>query len=1057
MAHRIEVMTQDSLDTSKKGIATRIPIKAFNIQDDSLTQQEIDTIASIVADPVVDRFTIDKPILTSLPENSVVIEQSPNPGVNDPEGEETRKVIQRTLGREIGPVSSARQHVYVGELNDVQYRILTKQLGNPVVNDFRRKNSKDWNPNIGIGFHFPDVDLPMPPAFSYDLTGDGLRITRETSDAELLRISSERYLSLNLEEMCAIRELFQDKEFIRERKKAGLDSMPTDADLEQIAQTWSEHCIHKKLNANWIYTSEDPNDKSNLPNITNSIFKSIIKEATMETAKKVNWLVSIFEDNAGVIKLNQEYNIAHKVETHNHPSGVDGFGGADTGSGGVFRDPASTGTFMDIVSSQYLFGTPHPNSYPDLPLDIQSPARTLETVIAGVEDYGNKMGISTMCGDLVIDLGYLKPFVGVGCVATAPREINGRKTHIKRLETDYVLLTLGGGVGKDGIHGATGSSDSLSAEAEKDKQVEQSVQLGKPIVEKEVFEVMRMLNQKGYIEASQDCGAGGWNSAVGELAGLLNDLESKRYEIRERFEQSNITEQTGTKERLHAVKEIINLEAIASPFNETLRDEVVSGDIFKRKGTGTGKGGVVMDLSDVVEKYKGLTGWEKLISEAQEREVIAVKPENVSTVLDFCEHYGVSAKRLGTFNDSGFYQVLDQSKTITFVPIEFMHRGLPQMTIKAHWTPCKNKEPEIPELEDLTETLHNLSARPNLQSYEWICTRYDHEVQGGSVIKPIIGKGRGRSSAIAYHPIITEKEVVVESLGINPNQGEIDAYEMGKNAVVDAIGKIIAAGGDLEDKLVCNGNTVCPKPEKDPLIAARVIRMLKGSADAEKALKMIRISGKDSTSMEREYKSTVTGENVLVKAKSTLLISAVAVIPDDRTITTADFKEAGDVVYVVGETRDELGASEFYAMNNHVGRNVPVSDLEEIRGRYSTIGLAVKTGMIHSAQYVHRGGLAMALQNSSIAGDLGVSIEIPTSLGRADKFLFSETTGRFLVSVSPEYSDRFEKMMKDHRRYTERIGSVSNDKSITANYNGKQVIKTDVNTLREKNKGDIKF
>ena len=1048
---RIEVLTKGSINLQKKGIILESPIRVYNIDDD-FSEEELEEIKYLVADPV-DDLVSEKPVLSSegtmhLPDNTIFIEQSPKPGVTDPWGEETRKSIERVIGRKIGPVSFAHLHLFAGELDKRQFTLLSKQIGNPQINEFRRLNLKDLDPEVGMGFHFPDVDLPDVPAFEYipikDLNGK-----------ELEELSNKKMYFLNPEEMRTIIDLFENPEFIKARKEAGLEAVPTDADLENLGQTWSEHCIHKKLNAVWKYTSDDSNDESGIQSETNSLFKTIIKDTTQQIIDKFNidWVVSVFKDNAGVIQLNETDNLGHKVETHNHPSSLDGFGGADTGTGGVIRDNKSTGINMIVISSQYAFRTPHPNAHPGLALDIQTPKRTLETVVAGVEDYGNKMGIPTMSGSVMIDDGWLKPAVYVGSVSMEKAELAGKKTHIKNVRTDYVALTLGGKVGKDGIHGATGSSTDLSADAEQIQEVNQSVQIGNPLTEKGVFEVMNILARLGYIEASQDCGAGGWNSAVGELAGLLNELEKKRYVIQQEFEQKGITINSSYQERLAAVPSLLGLDEKASPVADLLKQEIESGEIFSIQTNG--KGGVVMDLSNVPEKYKGLTGWEKLISEAQEREVIVVKREYLEKVLEICEHNNVDAMKIAEFNNTGYYHVLDQNKTITFLPVEFMHQGLPQMEIKAHWTPCQNQEPEIAEQTDYTDTFLDLLSQPNMQSYDWIMTRYDHEVQGATLIKPLVGLGQAKSDAIAYRPL-GKKEVIIESWGSNPWQGDIDTYHMGRNNVVDAVGKTIALGGSLE-RITFNGNTTCPKPEKDPEIAAKVIRMIKGAADAELVFGTPTISGKDSTSMQRSYIDMRTGEEVFVKAKPEYLMSSMAVIKDSSTLTTCDFKLPEDVIYVVGETRDELGASEFYLMNDETGRNVPKSDLDKLKSRYTAMENAIKSGIVHSAQYVSKGGLAAALANSSIGGDLGANIvldNIDNELGRADKILFSETTGRFVVTVHKSKAKEFEERMQGH--YFRKIGNVRGDSEFNILYKSEQIIGTDIYKIREKNKGDIR-
>ncbi|TKJ17230.1 hypothetical protein CEE44_01710 [Candidatus Woesearchaeota archaeon B3_Woes] len=1050
MGTRIEVMSREEFTSDSDGLILQQPIKVYNI-DDSFTNEEIVAIEELLADPVVDVFSTDSPLLKPA-RNEAVIEKSPRPGVNDPEGKEARNAIQKVLDREIGPVSFSEQYLWGGELNETDYILLQKQIGNPLINDFLKIDSSEWTSN-GIGFHFPVVDLPEIPAFEY--------VDINISSGKLRELSNAMMLELNSEEFSKIKGLYDgsyDPDFIARREKAGLKAIPTDAELQAFGQSWSEHCIHKKLKAIWKYTSEDSNDESQLPPVVDNVFKTMIQETTQKIAKGIDWLVSVLEDNAGAIKLNDRINISHKVETHNFPTALDAFGGSNTGVGGILRDLISVGKGMIVRLSQYGFRVAHPNYYNDLPLDIQTPTRTLEGMVDGVEDYGNKMGIPTSCGNVMVDPGWLKCVCYVGGLATVEAEINGRKTHTKDIRPGYVAVSLGGKVGKDGIHGATASSTDIKADAEERKDVSQAVQIGDPIVEKGVFEVMNLLQQLDLVEATQDCGAGGWNSAVGELTELLNDLEQKRYELQNVFEEKGITLESSYDDRLKAASDVIDVNRIASLFIDQIKSEIKSGEIFSTKTNG--KGGIKMDLTHVPEKYKGLTGWEKLVSEAQEREVLVIKPENMNRVIEICEQNNVDLTVMGDFNNSGDYHVLDQDTPIAYLPIEFIGTELPQMTIEAHWKPCEFKEPELPVLEDLTDVALEMIGRPNLQTYDWIVTRFDHEVQGGSRIKPLVGLGKGKNDVVASRPEPEHSEIVIETWGSNPWQGDIDAYHMGVNNVVDAVGKVISAGGKLPDKdtykLTFNGNITCPKPEEDPHIAAQVIRMLKGSADAELAFGTPRISGKDSTSVQRDYISTKTGKKVTVKAKPELLMSAMAVMPDDSTLTTSDFKLPGDLIYVVGDTRDELGGSEFYLMQRETGRNVPKSNLEEIKPRYSSLSEATESQLVHSVRYLTKGGLAEGLINSAMSGDIGFDADLSSldeGLGRADKILFSETTGRSVVTIHPTQQAEFEKQMEGN--YIRKIGIVGLDNQMNVKYNGKTVFSTTVEVAREANKGEI--
>ena len=1048
LGHRIEVLAVGGFDPSGSGMISRRPVKVFNIHDDSLTHRELEQIAQLLADPVAERTAVDAPVLD--PEEwlgdrpGTVIEVSPKPAVNDPEGRAARKAMQHEIGREIGPVSYAKQYLWSGPVDAGGLSRLEVQLGTPEVHHFRAAETGQWK---GFGFHYPEVTLPPVPAFTYISLGRG--------DEELLALSKARYLALNLEEMRAIQQLYRGKDFIAARASVGLEAQATDAELELSAQAWSEHCKHKKFNAIWEYASDDPDDESGLLAIADSIFRSIIVPAAEEIAQRKPWMVSIFEDNAGIVQLNQGWNLAHKVETHNHPSQLHPRGGAETGIGGDERDVEGVGIGFITVAGGFGFRVPHPDAYTDLPPGIIPPREVLSGIAGGVGDYGNRMGYPTQTGSVMIDDGWLKPGVYVDSVSVQRAEISGRPTHIKNIRPGYLAISLGGKVGKDGIHGATGSSMDLRAGDEQRKDVNQSVQIGDPITQKGVFEVMEILAEQGLSEAVQDCGAGGWNSAIGELTGLLDNLQKERYAIRAAFAEKRITAQSSVAERLAAAP---ILRKAASPFYQELEREVISGEMFSHAGAG--RGGFTMDLTHVPEKYSGLTGWEKLISEAQERMVVVIRPGDLDRVREICDYYNVEMTEMGVFNDTGYYHVKDQDRSIAFLPVDFIERGLPKMRIRAHWTPSKNTEPDLPVQDDLTEMLLALVSRPNIQSYEEIFRIYDHEVRGGSRLKPVVGLGNGKSDAIAYQPVLSEPDIIIQTWGSNPGQGDIDAYHMGVNNVVDAVGRVIAAGGSL-DQITFNGNTTCPKPEDNPAVAAQVIRMIKGSADAELAFDTPKISGKDSTSMERSYISTKTGGKVLVKAKPELLMSALGVVHDDTTITSPDFKLPGDLVYVIGKTRDELGASEFYAMHGKVGRNVPRSDLSKLPSQYRAVESAIRQGLVHSAQYLGKGGIAAGLSNAAIGGDVGVAVDLDTiddGLGRADKILMSESTGRFIVSVHPAQRAAFEQAMEG--QYAREVGRVSADRlfdDFTVKYQGRTVVQTGVPMLRVANKGEIRI
>ena len=321
---------------------------------------------------------------------------------------------------------------------------------------------------------------------------------RDLDDAQLMTLSRDGQLYLTLVEMQTIQAHFRQ-----------LQRDPTDAELETIAQTWSEHCSHKTLAGRIEYTDETGTRQ----------FKNMLKEtifaATCQIREQLgadDWCVSVFEDNAGIVRFDDDYNVVFKVETHNHPSALEPYGGANTGIGGVIRDPLGTGLGAKPICNTDVFCF----APPDFPLDdlhpgVQHPRRVMKGVVAGVRDYGNRMGIPTVNGAVYFDRRYLgNPLVYCGNVGILPRD----KSFKQPQAGDYIVA-IGGRTGRDGIHGATFSSAELTSESE--TLSGGAVQIGNAITEKMVQDVLLQARDRGLYHAVTDCGAGGFSSAVGEM------------------------------------------------------------------------------------------------------------------------------------------------------------------------------------------------------------------------------------------------------------------------------------------------------------------------------------------------------------------------------------------------------------------------------------------------------------------------------------------------------------------------------------------------------------
>lgn len=311
----------------------------------------------------------------------------------------------------------------------------------------------------------------------------------EVEDEELVRISEKGGLSLDLAEMQTIRSHY-----------ISLGREPSEIELETIAQTWSEHCCHKTLTGSVRHGDMK--------------FDNLLKETIFQVTRDLDlpWCWSVFRDNAGVIGIDDEWGVSFKVETHNHPSALEPYGGAGTGIGGVIRDTLGTGLgARPILNTDVFCFAPTDTAEEDLPSGTLHPRRLLRGVVAGVRDYGNRMGIPTANGAIHFHPGFVgNPLVFCGSVGLLRRE------HVdKTVQPGDLIVAVGGRTGRDGIHGATFSSRELTEDSE---QVSSgAVQIGNPLEEKKVLDGLMRVRDENLCRAVTDCGAGGFSSAVGEM------------------------------------------------------------------------------------------------------------------------------------------------------------------------------------------------------------------------------------------------------------------------------------------------------------------------------------------------------------------------------------------------------------------------------------------------------------------------------------------------------------------------------------------------------------
>jgi phosphoribosylformylglycinamidine synthase len=983
MPFRIEVMLKPGYrDAAGEGVKEAIKnnlnigadsvrtIKVFTVNA-SLTEEEKKAVAAgPFSDTVVQEYSLDRPLAAGF---DWLIEVGFRPGVTDNEGKTGREAIEDRLGRKLKPeesVHTSMQYLINGKISQIQAdRISKEMLGNELIERFNIISKAEWDGKV-------DPYVPLVKDTHKPHVGE---INLDVSDKELQDISRKGILALSLEEMRRIRDYFKEPAILEARRKVGLGDKPTDVELESLAQTWSEHCKHKIFNATIDYYEDGKKET------IDSLFKTYIQGSTAEISKKADWLVSVFKDNAGVIKFTDDHNIAFKVETHNSPSALDPYGGAITGIVGVDRDPSGTGMGSKIIAHTDVLCFASPNYTGRLPPRIFHPRRIMEGVVRGIKDGGNKNGIPTINGAILFDDRYGgKPLVYCGSIGIMPTMVNGQPSEDKKANDGDLIVMAGGRIGKDGIHGATFSSEELH-----EGSPATAVQIGDPITQKKMLDMLLEARDMGLYRCITDNGAGGLSSSVGETA------ESS--------------------------------------------------------------GGCEMHLEKAPLKYYGLDPWEILLSEAQERMTLAVPTEKLDAFMALCKRRGVEATVLGKFTSTGKFHALYDGKTVAYLDMDFLHHGLPKMSLTAKWATPKYKDPELPE-EGLTGTLMTLLSDLNIASKEWVIRQYDHEVQGGSVIKPLTGKDNdGPGDAGVIRPLLDRMTGLAVANGINPFYGDIDTYHMTANSIDEAIRNIIAVGGSLERIALLDNFCWCDPiydPEKTPdghYKLAQLVRANKALYDYTTAYGTPCISGKDS--MKNDYKlKGDDGKEYKISIPPTVLFSAAGVIPDVRKCVTMDAKMTGDIVFAVGKTKDELGGSRFYAMLGAIGNNVPKVDAVINKKTYEALSKAINAGLVASCHDCSDGGLAVALAETAFAGGLGMDIDllrVPAErLNRDAQVLFSESAGRFVVTVAPENEKAFRQAMEGVD--CESIGTVrQDDRFLVRGLKSTRIIDTITGAMKE--------
>ncbi len=889
----------------------------FNIDTDNLEEA---VARETFCDPVIQELGFNKPLSDDC---DFYIEVGFKPGVTDNVGHSARDTLAMITGEKID-VYSAKAFLIKGDIDKATAeKVADECLANTLI-QYCRVFAKDEIANIEA--YVPKVVDTHEP--------ESKTIPLDLNDDELAKLSRDRTLALTLDEMKVIKAHIENPEVQAERAKVGLGKELTDVELEVLAQTWSEHCKHKIFAADITYEEDGRVEE------IKSLFKSYIQKSTKEIREAAgddDLCVSVFTDNAGVLRFTDDFHMVYKVETHNSPSALDPYGGALTGIVGVNRDPSGTGNGSKLIFNTDVFCFADPFYKEELPPKILHPRRIFEGVREGVEHGGNKSGIPTINGSLVFDDRFLgKPLVYCGTASLMPTMSAGRPTHIKEIEPGDKIVMTGGRIGKDGIHGATFSSEELHEESPTS-----AVQIGDPITQRKMNDFLLVARDRGLYRTLTDNGAGGLSSSIGEMAEM--------------------------------------------------------------------SGGCHLELDKPPLKYQGLDPWEILISEAQERMSLAVQPENVAALIELSEQMGVESTVIGTFTDSGYLHATYEDKVVAHLEMEFMHNGLPAMQLNAKWEAPKLADPETPVPENQNAKLNEMLGRLNICSKEYVVRQYDHEVQGGSVVKPLTGvENDGPSDAGVMRPLLDRLDGIVTSNGIIPRYSDIDTYHMTACSLDEALRNYVCAGGDPEHWACLDNFCWC-----DPVVSernpdgeyklAQLVRANKALYDYTKIYNCPLVSGKDS--MKNDY----IGPDGKISIPPTILISVIGRIDDVTKACTMDLKREGDIVFVLGETLKEMGGSEFLASYGELGASVPKVDAETAYERYKLIYRAMQDKKIASAHDLSDGGLAVALAETAFAGGLGLDIDLSGLNAASDmndtEILYSETQSRIVISVKPENAD----------------------------------------------------
>jgi phosphoribosylformylglycinamidine synthase subunit PurSL len=950
----------------------------FNVYHLSSTLKlDQDKLAEVFVDPVTHqgiyqqeqrpdfKFNRSQPLFVS--------EVSFRPGVTDNSGFSAESGL-KTVGLD-GRVASRFLCLYWGEWNEsLVNECLTDQGMNPLIQEIKVYSYQDFKSlKLFEQPHFPKVELDT-------MVNDIEKISMAQELDVLDKLSVDRCLALNRDELIFLQSYFSKPETIKLRQQAGLQAELTDVELEIIAQSWSEHCKHKIFAADISYTEESDVARAIGAKEIKGLYPTYIKKVTKEMQH--DWLISVFSDNAGIVRFDSKLDACIKVETHNSPSALDPYGGALTGILGVNRDIMGTGIGARPVANMdvFCFGPPEwPLAGQEdlMPQGLMRPKRLLHGVHRGVEDGGNKSGIPTVNGAIHFDPDYAgKPLVFVGTVGLMPQKLpSGLLTSEKRTQVGDKIVVIGGAIGADGIHGATFSSLELDENAPAT-----AVQIGDPLTQKRVMDLLLEARDLELYTGITDNGAGGLSSSLGEMATLTGGA-------------------------------VLDLAKNPTKYPGLKAFELMISESQER-----------MSLSVAPDKCQAFV------------DLCARRGVSVSVLGEFTDsgffdvHY--HQQRVAYLDLHFLHKALPAMKLKAHWPGEYSRQ---------EWMPKIKKA----NLEDhsIKQVLLDLLNSPNIASKESLVRHYDHEVQGATIVKPFMGEaGHGPMDAGAIWLGIhggDEKGALVISNGLAPRLSLVDPYLMAIAAVDEAVRNAVVTGANPE-QLCLLDNFCWPDPvqsKKNPdgeVKLAALVRTCEGLATICRAYQAPLVSGKDS--MKNDFRGkNKKGEPIVISILPTLLVTAMGRAEIDSLVTTP-FKNSGDKVALLGPEVCSLESSELaHLFECRADQKLELPDLKNLKKNYQDYHQLASAQKIQSGHDLSDGGLLVSLSECLIGSDASFGLDL--CLDQLDwNTLFGEGFGRIVISFKPE--DEAEVTKTFSTKQFKIIGTVTKTSVMNLEYQG---------------------